>query len=111
MHELAIVQNVIAIVEAEAKKQAFQKVISITLRVGELSGIVPECLSDFFPIASRNTVAEGARLISEAGPAAVRCFACGYEGKPEKGCCPRCGGSDIKLIAGREFFVESIEVE
>ncbi|NCB51636.1 MAG: hydrogenase maturation nickel metallochaperone HypA [Clostridia bacterium] len=111
MHELAIAQNIIAIVDAEAKKQNFKKVVSIKLRVGELSGIVPECLFDFFPIAARETVAEGARLTTEVIPAKVRCLSCGYEGRAEMGCCPSCGGPDIKLIAGREFFVDSIEVE
>ena len=111
MHELGIAQNIIAIVETEAEKQKFQRVVSIKLSIGELSGIVPECLSDFFPIASRGTVAEGARLTSDMIRAKVRCLTCGYEGRPDKGCCPDCGGSDIKLIAGREFFVDSIEVE
>jgi len=111
MHELAIAQNIIAIVEAEAKRQDFKKVVSIKLQIGELSGIVPECLYDFFPIASRDTVAESARITSEIIRAEVRCLSCGYEGKPDRGLCPSCGGSDIKLIAGREFFVDSIEVE
>lgn len=111
MHELAITQNVIAIVEAEAKKQLFNRVMSIKLRVGELSGIVPECLYDFFPIAAKGTVAEGAAVTAETIPAQIRCLSCGYEGIPQKACCARCGGDDIKLIAGREFFVESIEVE
>ena len=25
--------------------------------------------------------------------------------------CPGCGGSDVKVLAGEEFFVESIDVE
>lgn len=111
MHELAIAQSVIGIIEAEAKKQNFEKVITIRLSIGELSGIVPEFLEEFFPIASRGTVAEGAVMSFRKVPAAVRCRACGFEGKPEKGFCARCGGSDIKLISGREFYVESIEVE
>jgi hydrogenase nickel incorporation protein HypA/HybF len=111
MHELAIAQNVIAIIEAEAKKQNFKNVVTIKLKVGELSGVIPECLSELFPIASRGTVAAGALLTSEPIPAKIRCLSCGYEGKPVKGDCPGCGGADIKLIAGREFYIDSIEVE
>ena len=62
-------------------------------------------------MAARGTAAEGAALISEAVPAAVRCLSCGAEGRPEKACCSVCGAENIKLISGREFFVESIEVE
>ncbi len=111
MHELAITQNIIAIVESEAKKQGFTRVVSIKLAVGEVSGVVPECLREFFPIASRGTVAEGARVDTYDIPAAVRCHSCGYEGKPSRGECPRCRCEDIKLVSGREFFVDSIEVE
>mgnify|MGYP001019035590 CR=1 FL=1 len=105
MHELAVAQNIIAIIEAEEKKQGFKRVLSISLRIGELSGVIPECLLEFFPMAARGTAAEGAALIS------VRCLSCGAEGRPEKACCSVCGAENIKLISGREFFVESIEVE
>ncbi len=111
MHELAVAQNIIAIIESEAKKQCFERVVSIKLAVGEVSGVVPECLREFFPIASRGTAAEGARLDAYEIPVHVRCLACGAEGKPSNGGCPVCASEDIKLISGREFFVDSIEVE
>ena len=111
MHELAIAQNVIAIIGAEAKKSGFTKVVSIKLAVGEVCGVVPQCLDELFPIASEGTVAEGAKLDCYGIPIAVRCSECSFEGRPERGACPRCGSESIKLISGREFFVDSIEVE
>ena len=44
-------------------------------------------------------------------PARIRCPDCGYEGPPEGSACPRCGGAAFRLIAGREFYVEAMEVE
>ena len=44
MHELAIMQSVISIVEREAARCGARRVESIRLRLGELSGIVPGCL-------------------------------------------------------------------
>ena len=85
--------------------------LSIRLRVGQLSGIVPGCLREFFPIAAAGTAAEGARLDIEPLPARIRCPDCGYEGPPEGSACPRCGGAAFRLIAGREFYVEAMEVE
>ena len=111
MHELAIAQNVIRIVESEAKKQGFTKVRTIKLAVGEVSGVIPECLYEFFPIASKDTIAFGAELSARVIPVAIECAACGYSGKPRGGECPECGSSDIRLVSGREFFVDSIEVE
>lgn len=111
MHELAVAQNIIAIIESEAGKRGFGKVLKIKLAVGEVSGVVPECLYEMFPVAAGGTVAEGAELLTETVPAVVACSSCGYKGKPEGGECPRCGGTDIRLESGREFFVDSIEVE
>ena len=51
MHELALTEGIIAIVEQEAKKNGFSRVLEITLRVGAFSGVVPDCLREFFPIA------------------------------------------------------------
>ena len=57
------------------------------------------------------TAAEGARLDIEPLPARIRCPDCGYEGPPEGSACPRCGGAAFRLTAGREFYVEAMEVE
>lgn len=111
MHELAITQSVISIVESEARKRGFTRTVAIRLAVGEVSGFLPDCLWDFFPIAAAGTVAEGAALEIKTLPARIKCPDCGYEGAPEGACCPRCGGDAIALIAGREFYVDSIEVE
>ena len=113
MHELALAQGVIDIVKAEAEKQGFERVLEITLIVGEYSGIVPECLAEFFPIAAKGSPAEGAQLKTEALPASFRCADCGYEGAVERreACCPACGSEAIKMTSGREFYVESLRVE
>ena len=113
MHELALTEGILAIVEQEGKKNGFSRVLEITLKVGEFSGVVPDCLREFFPIASRGTAAEGAALRIEPVPAAFRCGSCGFEGPLPRhtACCPACGGEEIRMIAGREFFVENLKVE
>ena len=113
MHELSIAQSLIGLVESEAEKEGFARVLEIRLRMGEYAGIVPSCLREFFPIASAGTKAEGAELVIEAVPAAFRCLACGYEGAIERraACCPACGGTAIRMVSGREFYVENLKVE
>lgn len=111
MHELAIMKNVISIVESEAQKGEFTRVIAIKLRIGAASGIVHRCMSDFFPIASRGTIAENAELRMEAIAVTVHCNSCGFEGAPSGAVCQSCGGEDYTLVTGREFLVDSIEVE
>lgn len=113
MHELAITKGIIDIVNSEAEKQGFGKVLEISLRVGEYSGIIPECIREFFPIAAAGSPAEKAQLVIETIPAVFRCLDCGYEGKIHRqaACCPLCGSTGIKMTSGREFFVESLKVE
>lgn len=113
MHELALTKGIIDIVNSEAEKSGFKNVLEITLRVGEYSGIVPQCLREFFPIAAAGSVAEGAELVIEPVKARFRCLECGYEGEADRksACCPECRSTAIKMTSGREFFVESLKVE
>ena len=113
MHELALAEGIINIIHSQQEREGFSEVLEIRLRVGEYSGIVPECIRDFFPIAAKGTAAEKAALVIEPVSAAFRCLDCGYEGGIERksACCPVCGSTAVRLTAGREFFVESLKVE
>ena len=113
MHELSLARGILGIVEAEQKKSGFTRVLEISLKVGEYSGVVPGCLEEFFPIAAEGGPAENARLRIEELPAVFRCPDCGFEGRPDRGraCCPGCGGERIRMISGRDFYVENILVE
>jgi len=46
-------------------------------------------------------------------PAVFRCGVCRWQGGLEKhaDACPACGSRAIRMIAGREFYVEDIKVE
>ena len=113
MHELAVTRSLIDLVRREAEKQGFQRALEIRLKVGEYSGIVPECILDLFPHAAKGTVTEGAQLVFERVPGRFRCLGCGYEGEVDRkeARCPSCRGTALKMTAGREFFVDSLKVE
>ena len=113
MHELALTEGIINIVESEKKKHGFERVSAISLKIGEYSGVIPECVEEFFPIASKGTAADGAKLIFEKVPAKFECRECVWHGGLEKGsfACPVCGGESLKMTVGREFYVENITVE
>ena len=113
MHELALTEGIINILNSQQEREGFSRVLEIRLRVGEYSGVVPDCIREFFPIAAKGTAAEEAGLVIEPVEAAFRCQSCGYEGKIERksACCPACGSTAVRLTAGREFYVENITVE
>lgn len=113
MHELAITESILRIAKSEAEKHNASRVLSIKLKVGELSGVVPTLIQEYFNIVSNETLVEGAKLIIDRIPITIKCSNCGYEGGMDKmkRKCPECYSYDIKILTGREFYVESLEVE
>lgn len=113
MHELAIARSIIGIVERAAAQEGFRRVLEIRLTIGEYSGLMPDCLREFFPIAARGSCAEGAALVMVPLAARFQCDDCGFEGGADrkKACCPRCQSTAIRMIRGREFYVDNLKVE
>lgn len=113
MHEMAIIQNVLRIVTEEGKKANSQKVLKICIRMGEYSDVVPQILREYFEIAAMDTIAEGAEIVLNRVPAVIRCRDCHWQGPVEHFhvVCKECGSTNITMVSGREFYVESIEVQ
>ena len=77
----------------------------LRLRVGALSGVVPEALEFAFAALSPRGPAAGAVLEIEPVPAVYRCEACRAEFEAEEAstACPRCGGPGPRLSRGLEL--------
>ena len=109
MHELAITQNIVALV---VNASTHRPIKVITLKVGELSGVQEEAIRFCFDVVSKRTMAEGARLDIVPVPALLRCRKCFLEFLlNDKWACPSCAAIGGDVLSGKEFFVESIEVE
>lgn len=108
MHELAIAESIIGIL----KEQAKGRVNSVKLKIGEMAGVVPSALEFSFQIASKGTMAEGAALYIENVPLTGKCDDCSEVFRIKDYCfeCVSCGGSNFKLIAGRELLIDEIDV-
>ena len=113
MHELAITQSILDIAQKVAAEHGAAKVKSVRIMLGEYSGVVPQCIQDYFDVVSKGTVVEGAFLDIRRLPVIIRCNACKKESRINRlhVACPECGSTDLKLIQGREFYIESLEVE
>ncbi len=113
MHELAITESILNIALSEAEKHGASKVISIKIKLGEYSDIVPQFIQEYFNIVSAETPASGASLFFERIPVTVRCLDCGAESPMEKRkfICPACRSSNIKMLTGKEFYIDSLEAE
>jgi len=113
MHELAITEGIMEAAIPAAQEAGAKRILEIRLKIGELSGVFPECIREYLQIVSKGTIAEGAVLKVEKIPVAIRCERCGFEGviDRKKIRCPECGSIDFRITAGREYFVDSLEVE
>jgi hydrogenase nickel incorporation protein HypA/HybF len=119
MHELAVAQAIVAAAERHA---GGRPVSVVRVRVGRLRQVVPEYLSFYFEVASKETVCEGAELESERVPSLLRCSDCGAKWDPAptparsgdelivRFRCPECESADHRVVSGDELVVESIDV-
>lgn len=113
MHELSIVEGILETVVPEVRKYNVTRITEIRLKIGEMSGIVPQCIDEYFGIAAKGTIAEGARIRIERIPVRVSCPECGYEGGIARGRykCPGCGGTGFRIVSGREYYIDSVEAD
>ena len=105
MHEIALTQSLIDIVEEYARREGFNRVNVLKLSFGRLSCLDPGALEFTFGVQAEGTKAEGARLEFDIRPALVSCAACGEESVcegPFEAVCPRCGGAEVLLTGGTE---------
>jgi hydrogenase nickel incorporation protein HypA/HybF len=109
MHELSLATG---IVDTVVKHADGRPVTSVEMRIGTLRQVVPESLEFYFGICSRDTVCQGATLEQEIIHARLSCRSCNKEwelSEPDFRC-RTCAGTNVEVIAGTEFEVDSIEV-
>lgn len=112
MHELSVCQGMLDQVAAIAGRHDATAVTSIVVRIGPLSGVVPELLAQAFPLARAGTVAADAELVIEPAPVRVRCETCGAETEASVNrlVCGECGDWRTRLVSGDELVLKSVEL-
>jgi hydrogenase nickel incorporation protein HypA/HybF len=110
MHELSLSSAILGTVLKHAHGR---RVTQVDVRIGWLRQVVPETLEFYFGFVTRDTVCEAARLELEVVPARLECAACAEQWELDLPVfrCPACSSSDVTVIQGNEFEVESIEIE
>jgi len=113
MHELSIIAGLFETLLEQARAHNAREITSVRLKVGLLSGIVPELLESAFDMYKKGTIAEKAGLDLEVVPLSVHCRTCGAESRRENFvlACPSCASTDFEIVQGTEIFLERIEME
>jgi len=113
MHEQSIVESLLSLALENAEKTNARKIIRINLVVGDYTGVMEDAVDFYFGFLSQNTIAAGAKINYTHVPGQLRCRDCDILFPLQKHDyrCPRCQGSRVEIVGGRELYIENMEVE
>ena len=113
VHELSVTQQILNIALEKAKAAGGTRITRINLVIGDMSSIIDDCVQFYFDFLSQDSIARGATLCFDRIPMQVRCRHCGISFTPDGASwsCPQCHQWDVEIVAGKEFYLDSIEVE
>jgi len=109
MHELSVAT---ALVAQATRAAGDSRVVVVHLRLGRLSGLVPDSLQFGFEIAAAGTTLADARLEVERVEPVVWCTPCDAAvtlAQPNRFRCPDCDTPSGDLLPGRELELVSLE--
>jgi len=113
MHELSIAESIITAVVQEMEEQSLSSVSVIGVRIGAVSGVLPDALLFSYEVAIGGTALSDTKLEIEKVPAEGKCRHC--EAHVRLGdcsfLCPKCGSGAVDLRSGHELEVAYIEAE
>lgn len=113
MHEMALAESVVQIVESQARAAGAERVISVRLEIGALSHVEPAALAFCFDAVTAGGIAAGARLDIDRSPGRGWCYDCKADVEIEElgAPCPRCGGYRLRVSGGQELRVKEMEID
>ncbi len=116
MHEMSLMESTLEMVRELAGEQQMAKVTEVALRVGELSGAMPDALRFAFDALVKveaYSLFQHAVLTIENEEAAAECLSCGTRYRPDRRIllCPCCKLPTGKLVQGESLQVLYFEGE
>ncbi len=113
MHEVSIMAEAVRIAVESAQSAGAKRVIGLRLRVGTLSGAVPEAMQFAWDVVRHNTPAAAAWLKIDSVVATCWCATCQteFECRDFLSECPHCHNFSGDLRRGRELDIASVELE
>ncbi len=113
MHEMSLCESVLHILQENAKSQGFERVKTVWLEIGALSGVEVEAMRFSFDVVCKNSLAHDAKLEIVNLPALAWCMMCAktIEIQQRFDPCPDCGSHQLQISQGEEMRIKELEVE
>ena len=112
MHELGIVIHIVKQMENYMDEHKIEKIDTLVLEVGELSGVYPKYLEDLYPIAVEQSRLKETKLVLDIVTGIGQCQACGlsYPLVANDNTCPLCQSKEFEILTGQDFMIKEIHV-
>ncbi len=113
MHEMSLCEGLLQILQTESKKQGYERVKTVWLEIGDMSGVEIEAMKFCFDAVMRNSLAEDAKLEIIHMPGQAWCMQCSKNVtvKQRFDECPDCGSFQLQVTSGDEMKIKELEVE
>ena len=113
MHEMALCEGVLQVLETESKTQGFKTVKTVWLEIGELSSVEPEAMLFSFDVVTKGSLADGAKLKIVNAPGTAWCMICAKSItiKQRFDACPDCDSNQIQVTGGDQMKIKELEVD
>ncbi|ECG8591609.1 hydrogenase maturation nickel metallochaperone HypA [Salmonella enterica subsp. salamae] len=113
MHELALAQNIIELLEEQAVHQQFNQVKQVWLEIGVMACVEIPALHFGLDVAARRTIAEKAIFHIAISPTQGWCLACNqpFTSQMSTPCCPHCHSGKVQIDDSSRMRIREIEVE
>jgi hydrogenase nickel incorporation protein HypA/HybF len=112
MHEMALCQSMIDLIEAKQAETDFSRVARVVVEIGVLGHVDPHALEFAFDVSARGTAAEAATLEIREIAGQAWCMNCTQRTQIERrgDPCPGCGSHQLIVEQGEEMRLKELEV-
>ncbi len=113
MHEMGIADAMLKTVDRIARQENAARVRSVTVELGDLSGVVARFLADCWEAVAAASEYRGVELRIHPVPGTALCLDCDrtFVTDIESLRCPNCGGIKLKPLSGQDLTIAEIEIE
>lgn len=113
MHEVSIMAEAVRMAVESAQAAGARRITKLRLRVGRMSGAVPEAMMFAWDVVRQDTLAAAATLKIETVAATCWCETCQAEFEYQDFIseCPGCHNYSGELRRGRELEIAAVELE